>query len=225
MYLRQVVFLLGWYGAVKIGLNEKLEQTWGRLCRALSENEAKLNVTEAFNTTIVEVNHRIDELGHKVKELRDSRLIPEKICAMERRRLANDIQELRHIADMLIAQVNANHNATAEIRQAATASIRSKVDGVEAAHRQMDSLFIENVEPARSQSLYKLNEQSSISPEENSRSYYHVTNISRRPSSGSNIAAHSALNPMNDNRSWRSHEFVREINLGSIRLSDTESYL
>ncbi|KAK6025424.1 hypothetical protein OSTOST_08675 [Ostertagia ostertagi] len=40
----------------QIGLNEKLEQTWGRLCRALSENEAKLNVTEAFNTTIVEVN-------------------------------------------------------------------------------------------------------------------------------------------------------------------------
>ncbi|EPB66924.1 hypothetical protein ANCCEY_13986 [Ancylostoma ceylanicum] len=38
----------------RIGLNEKLEQTWGRLCRALSENEAKLNVTEAFNTTIVE---------------------------------------------------------------------------------------------------------------------------------------------------------------------------
>ncbi|RCN30494.1 hypothetical protein ANCCAN_23730 [Ancylostoma caninum] len=40
----------------QIGLNEKLEQTWGRLCRALSENEAKLNVTEAFNTTIVEKN-------------------------------------------------------------------------------------------------------------------------------------------------------------------------
>ncbi|EPB67627.1 hypothetical protein ANCCEY_13282 [Ancylostoma ceylanicum] len=38
----------------QIGLNEKLEQTWGRLCRALSENEAKLNVTEAFNTTVVE---------------------------------------------------------------------------------------------------------------------------------------------------------------------------
>ncbi|VDM58375.1 unnamed protein product [Angiostrongylus costaricensis] len=98
------------FSCFQIGLNEKLEQTWGRLCRALSENEAKLNVTEAFNTTIV--NHRIDELGHKVKELRDSRLSPEKICAMERRRLANDIQELRHIADMLIAQVNANHKSS-----------------------------------------------------------------------------------------------------------------
>ncbi|PIO63255.1 hypothetical protein TELCIR_15153, partial [Teladorsagia circumcincta] len=93
----------------QIGLNEKLEQTWGRLCRALSENEAKLNVTEAFNTTIVEVNHRIEELGQRVSEVRDSQLNPERICAVERRRLNNDIQELRHIADMLIAQVNANH--------------------------------------------------------------------------------------------------------------------
>ena len=36
-------------------INNKLEQTWGRLCRALADNEAKLNVTEAFNSTIVEV--------------------------------------------------------------------------------------------------------------------------------------------------------------------------
>ncbi|KAJ1373328.1 hypothetical protein KIN20_035703 [Parelaphostrongylus tenuis] len=148
-----------------------------------------------------------------------------KICAMERRQLTNDIQELRHIADMLIAQINANHNASSEVRQAAMASIRNKVNGVEAAHRQMESLFIENAEPARSQSLYKLSEQSSTSPEEHSRSYYHIANNSRRPSSSSNVATHPALNSMNDNRSWRSHEYVHGPNLGSVRLSDTESYL
>uniref|UniRef100_A0A183G804 IRS-type PTB domain-containing protein n=1 Tax=Heligmosomoides polygyrus TaxID=6339 RepID=A0A183G804_HELPZ len=131
----------------QIGLNEKLEQTWGRLCRALSENEAKLNVTEAFNTTIIEVNHRIEELGLRVQEVRESQMSPERVCAHERRRLTNDIQELRHIANMLIAQVNANHNVTPEARQTAIASIRRKVDSVDAAHRRLDSLFVEVAEP------------------------------------------------------------------------------
>ncbi|KJH53215.1 hypothetical protein DICVIV_00526 [Dictyocaulus viviparus] len=211
----------------QIGLNEKLEQTWGRLCRALSENEAKLNVTEAFNSTIVEVKRRIDELGHRVNELRDSRLNPEKICSMERRRLGNDIQELRHIADMLIAQINANHNATAEARQTAMASIRNKVDSIEAAHRQMESLFVENAESSRSQSVYRLSEQSSTSQEENSRQYYHIAGgDTRRPVSNVNVTTNTSLNPTNnDSRSWRTHEISRETNLGSIRLSDTESYL
>ncbi|RCN34272.1 hypothetical protein ANCCAN_19882 [Ancylostoma caninum] len=206
----------------QIGLNEKLEQTWGRLCRALSENEAKLNVTEAFNTTIVEVNHRIDELGRRVSEVRDSQRNPERICSIERRRLANDIQELRHIADMLVAQVNANHNVPSETRQAAIASIRRKVDGVDAAHRRMESLFMEsNPEPPRSQSLHRLNE-SSARPEDLSRSHYQIGSGARRPSHPTNHS--NPLSPTSEGRSWRA-ELLQESNIGSIRLSDTESYL
>ncbi|VDL83298.1 unnamed protein product [Nippostrongylus brasiliensis] len=171
----------------QIGLNEKLEQTWGRLCRALSENEAKLNVTEAFNTTVVEVNHRIEELGHKIQEVRESQLSPEAVCAHERRHLNNDIQELRHIADMLIAQVNANHNVPPEARQSAIASIRRKVDGVDAAHRRMDSLFVDMTEPVPPRS--------------------------------------APLSPPSDIRSWHTQDATTETTLGSIRLSDTESYL
>ncbi|XGW20146.1 hypothetical protein V3C99_003739 [Haemonchus contortus] len=188
----------------QIGLNEKLEQTWGRLCRALSENEAKLNVTEAFNTTIVEVNHRIDELGQRVNEVRDSQLSPEKVCAVERRRLNNDIQELRHIADMLIAQVNANHNVTPEARQAAILSIRRKVDGVDSAHRRMESLFVETAASSRSQSLHRLSIGQQSPSEESPRQYYHAAGTARRPSGQS-------LPPAQP--------------VGSIRLSDTESYL
>ncbi|KAL6731456.1 hypothetical protein Aduo_002323 [Ancylostoma duodenale] len=206
----------------QIGLNEKLEQTWGRLCRALSENEAKLNVTEAFNTTIVEVNHRIDELGRRVSEVRDSQRNPERICSIERRRLANDIQELRHIADMLVAQVNANHNVPSETRQAAIASIRRKVDGVDAAHRRMESLFMEsNPEPPRSQSLHRLNEPSAR-PEDLSRSHYQIGSGARRPSHPTNHS--NPLSPTSEGRSWRA-ELLQESNIGSIRLSDTESYL
>ncbi|ETN75769.1 hypothetical protein NECAME_12155 [Necator americanus] len=216
--------------AQQIGLNEKLERTWGRLCRALSENEAKLNVTEAFNTTIVEVNHRIDELGRRVNEVRESQRSPERICGVERRRLGNDVQELRHIADMLVAQINANHNVPLETRQTAIASIKRKVDGVDAAHRRMESLFIEtNPEPPRTQSLHRLSE-SAAHPEEMPRSYYHLSATPRRPSvtiSHSNPlspAAGAAAGGGVENRSWRS-EFTRESNIGSIRLSDTESYL
>uniref|UniRef100_A0A1I7WND4 Uncharacterized protein n=1 Tax=Heterorhabditis bacteriophora TaxID=37862 RepID=A0A1I7WND4_HETBA len=103
----------------QIGLNDKLEHTWGHLCRALSENEAKLNVTEAFNTTIVEVNRRIQELDCKLKESLNARRpslghssTVERLFSVERRRLTGDIQELRHIADMLTAQINANHRLT-----------------------------------------------------------------------------------------------------------------
>ncbi|CAJ0594509.1 unnamed protein product [Cylicocyclus nassatus] len=212
----------------QIGLNEKLEQTWGRLCRALSENEAKLNVTEAFNTTVVEVNHRVDELGRRVAELRDSQRNPERLCAVERRRLGNDIQELRHIADMLIAQVNANHNAPTEARQAAITSIRRKVDGVDAAHRRMESLFTESSsEPSRSQSLHRLNEPPPPPRTEDvSRSYYHIADNPRRSATlnrGNHLNGNH-LSPTSETRSWRA-EMAREAHIGSIRLSDTESYL
>lgn len=205
----------------QIGLNEKLEQTWGRLCRALSENEAKLNVTEAFNTTIIEVNHRIEELGLRVQEVRESQMSPERVCAHERRRLTNDIQELRHIANMLIAQVNANHNVTPEARQTAIASIRRKVDSVDAAHRRLDSLFVEVAEPPpRTQSLHRLASVGEATPmDEMSHSYYHIAGTARRPSAG------TMASPLSDNRSWRVQDAATETTLGSIRLSDTESYL
>lgn len=64
----------------------------------------RLGIFEFF-----QVNHRIEELGLRVQEVRESQMSPERVCAHERRRLTNDIQELRHIANMLIAQVNANH--------------------------------------------------------------------------------------------------------------------
>ncbi|KAK6050914.1 hypothetical protein COOONC_11581, partial [Cooperia oncophora] len=191
---------------LQIGLNEKLEQTWGRLCRALSENEAKLNVTEAFNTTIIEVNHRIEELGLKVNDVRDSQLSPERICSVERRRLNNDIQELRHIADMLIAQVNANHNVTPEARQTAIASIRRKVDGVDSAHRRMESMFMEAASSSRSQSTHRLSIDQQSPSEDLSRPYYHIAGMARRPS-GQSLPPGTAQP------------------IGSIRLSDTESYL
>uniref|UniRef100_A0A158QR35 CRAL-TRIO domain-containing protein n=1 Tax=Haemonchus placei TaxID=6290 RepID=A0A158QR35_HAEPC len=151
-----------------------------------------------------QVNHRIDELGQRVNEVRDSQLSPEKVCAVERRRLNNDIQELRHIADMLIAQVNANHNVTPEARQAAILSIRRKVDGVDSAHRRMESLFVETAASSRSQSLHRLSIGQQSPSEESPRQYYHATGTARRPSGQS-------LPPAQP--------------VGSIRLSDTESYL
>lgn len=90
-------------------INNKLEQTWGRLCRALADNETKLNVTDAFNSTIIEINRRVDEMERRSKD----KLIPGRskasLLQTERRRLAGDIQELSHIRDMLAAQINANH--------------------------------------------------------------------------------------------------------------------
>ncbi|PIO65922.1 hypothetical protein TELCIR_12382 [Teladorsagia circumcincta] len=153
-----------------------------------------------------QVNHRIEELGQRVSEVRDSQLNPERICAVERRRLNNDIQELRHIADMLIAQVNANHNVAPEVRQAAITSIRKKVDGVDTAHRRMESLFVEAAGSSRSQSTQRLSVEQHSPSEEMSRPYYHITGMARRPS-GHSLPS-GTIQP-----------------LGSIRLSDTESYL
>lgn len=38
-------------------LNQRLESAWGTLCRALSDNEAKLNIADAFYATVKEVSN------------------------------------------------------------------------------------------------------------------------------------------------------------------------
>lgn len=96
------------------------------------------------------------------------------------------------------------------------------MDGVDAAHRRMESLFIEsNPEPPRSQSLHRINEPPAR-PDDLSRSYYHIAGNARRPSNPTNHS--NPLSLATEGRSWRT-ELTHESNIGSIRLSDTESYL
>lgn len=112
-------------------------------------------------------------------------------------------------------------SVTPEARQTAIASIRRKVDSVDAAHRRLDSLFVEVAEPPpRTQSLHRLASVGEATPmDEMSHSYYHIAGTARRPSAG------TMASPLSDNRSWRVQDAATETTLGSIRLSDTESYL
>ncbi|PAV59655.1 hypothetical protein WR25_21248 [Diploscapter pachys] len=125
-------------------LRDKLEQSWTRLQRALRDNEERLNVTEAFNATIHEINIRISEVERKLVDvIADRKSNPHRALATERRQLREDIEELARIADMLAAQINANHNSTAEVRQAMIQAIKRKVEGIEEKARRMESLMKE----------------------------------------------------------------------------------
>ncbi|VDO13153.1 unnamed protein product [Haemonchus placei] len=68
----------------------------------------------------------------------------------------------------------------------------------------MESLFVETAASSRSQSLHRLSIGQQSPSEESPRQYYHATGTARRPSGQS-------LPPAQP--------------VGSIRLSDTESYL
>lgn len=98
----------------QLRLNQRLESVWGKLCRALSENEAKLNITDAFHSTVEKVNDRLDEMNSQLCEFRMLRhmkhkqpdLVPShQSLSSARRGIANDIRELKHIADMLVDQI------------------------------------------------------------------------------------------------------------------------
>jgi hypothetical protein len=40
----------------QLALSQRLETTWGRLCRSLTQYEAKTNITDAFHSTVKEVS-------------------------------------------------------------------------------------------------------------------------------------------------------------------------
>ncbi|CAI4228186.1 unnamed protein product [Auanema sp. JU1783] len=216
-------------------ITEKLEQTWGRLCRALSDNEAKLNVTDAFNSTIVEIRRRIEEIEKKAKDILPGRDI-ESILAVERRRLSEDIRELSHIKDMLSTQINANHNAPVEARQHAITGIRRKVDGIEDRYRRMESLFTESPTEQKEETYHvpqtsnPVNEKESLNVllQDMQRQQKQLqqdlddelATIRQRPSINHSIVVES-LPERNHHIQMRNTTY----GVGSIRLSDTESYL
>ncbi|VDK43910.1 unnamed protein product [Anisakis simplex] len=102
-------------------LNQRLESVWGAFCRALSDNEAKLNISDAFHATIKEVSNRLDELCFNVNEhLIETCLSQNKhsfnLLNSERKSLANDTRELKHIAEMLVANTDEKGNRYVYLR-------------------------------------------------------------------------------------------------------------
>uniref|UniRef100_A0A9J2P9D0 CRAL-TRIO domain-containing protein n=1 Tax=Ascaris lumbricoides TaxID=6252 RepID=A0A9J2P9D0_ASCLU len=135
-------------------LNQRLESAWGTLCRALSDNEAKLNIADAFYATVKEVSSRLDELCLKVNEhLMDSRHSHNynrhslNSLNTERKSLANDTRELKHIADMLVGQ-NDNYGIkprSHDSRRNAVDEIRYKLAQVEEKQRKLENLWLNSI--------------------------------------------------------------------------------
>uniref|UniRef100_A0A0R3RUR7 CRAL-TRIO domain-containing protein n=1 Tax=Elaeophora elaphi TaxID=1147741 RepID=A0A0R3RUR7_9BILA len=87
-------------------LNQRLESIWGKFCHALSEREAKLGIFSAFHSTIQKVNERLDELSLRLDGETLERCSKETSLTNEKLSVANDIHELKQVADILIQELN-----------------------------------------------------------------------------------------------------------------------
>ncbi|CAD6184795.1 unnamed protein product [Caenorhabditis auriculariae] len=130
--------------------SEKLEAKWEQLKNALQTNEARLAVVDSFNSTASQMVFRVNELEKQLREILTYRQKNSGVLGVERRRLRDDISELSRIASLLAAQINADHNSSVEGRQKAMRSISGKVELVETQFRRMESLVLEEEEPAAS---------------------------------------------------------------------------
>ncbi|KHN84874.1 SEC14 domain and spectrin repeat-containing protein 1 [Toxocara canis] len=141
----------------QLSLNQRLEAAWGAICRALSDNEAKLNISDAFHATVKEVSSRLDELCLKVNEhLMEGRVNQNykkhslNSLNTERKSLASDTRELKHIADMLVAHTdnkcdrNAKPRAHCNRRNAAD-EVRCKLAQVEEKQRKLENLWLNSI--------------------------------------------------------------------------------
>ncbi|KAM3721391.1 SEC14 domain and spectrin repeat-containing protein [Dirofilaria immitis] len=88
-------------------LNQRLESIWEKFYHAVNEKETKLGIIDVFHSTIQKVNERLDELllrfdGEDLKR----KEISLHSFTNEKRNIANDIHELKQIADILIQELN-----------------------------------------------------------------------------------------------------------------------
>ncbi|VDN00805.1 unnamed protein product [Thelazia callipaeda] len=92
-------------------LNQRLHATWRKFCYAFNEKETKIDCSDTFYSTIQKVSKRLDELSLRLddksleKRLKENTL---KWFNEERKHITNDIQELKHIADILLQGMNNN---------------------------------------------------------------------------------------------------------------------
>ncbi|KAL3998151.1 Divergent CRAL/TRIO domain family protein [Acanthocheilonema viteae] len=85
-------------------LNQRLESIWGKFCRVLNEKEMRLGVIGAFYSMIQKVNERLDELSLRLDGKTLERCLEETPFTNEKRSIANDIHELKQMADILIQE-------------------------------------------------------------------------------------------------------------------------
>ncbi|VDM10161.1 unnamed protein product [Wuchereria bancrofti] len=87
-------------------LNQRLESTWAKFCCAFNEKRMKLDIISAFHSTVRKVNERLDELSLRLDGEVSERHSQEASLTNEKRSIANDIQQLKQVADILIQEQN-----------------------------------------------------------------------------------------------------------------------
>uniref|UniRef100_A0A914VCQ5 CRAL-TRIO domain-containing protein n=1 Tax=Plectus sambesii TaxID=2011161 RepID=A0A914VCQ5_9BILA len=145
----------------QMAMSQKLEAAWGRLCRSLSQYEAKTNITDAFHSTIREVSDRLEDLCIKVGGNRnDSPISPLSPLSSslseynsDRRKLGGDVRELKHMANILIDQLENNEDARTNrsagsggspngVAKSPSQDIREQLAKVEEKQRKLEGLWL-----------------------------------------------------------------------------------
>uniref|UniRef100_A0A8R1TWB6 CRAL-TRIO domain-containing protein n=1 Tax=Onchocerca volvulus TaxID=6282 RepID=A0A8R1TWB6_ONCVO len=128
-------------------LNQKLESIWGKFCFALNEKETKLGIIGTFHSTIQKVSERLDELALRLDgEALEKRLEETSLHSFidEKRSIANDIHELKQIADILIQELNnkiSRSRSTAEISWVRTLNeIQQKFDEIKRKQNKLEKI-------------------------------------------------------------------------------------
>ncbi|EFO22577.1 hypothetical protein LOAG_05911 [Loa loa] len=87
-------------------LNQRLESIWRKFCIVVSEKEMKFSITGAFYSAIHEVNERLDELSLRLDREAVEKCSEGTSLSNEKKSIANAVQELKQIADILTQEQN-----------------------------------------------------------------------------------------------------------------------
>ncbi|CAG9540071.1 unnamed protein product [Cercopithifilaria johnstoni] len=115
-------------------LNRRLESIWEKFCHTLNEKKTKFGIIGTFHSTIQKVNERLDELSLRLDGETLEKYPEETSLIKEKRSIANDIHELKQVADILNQETNSkiprSRNSAATSWTRALNGIQRKFDEV-----------------------------------------------------------------------------------------------
>ncbi|GMT00333.1 hypothetical protein PENTCL1PPCAC_22507, partial [Pristionchus entomophagus] len=123
-----------------VSTEDKLEQICTQLCRSLSEKEAKLAMTEAYLGMMLTVDEQLDSVEQRAKTMGD-RPAKHVYLASDRRRIANQLSDLKHLGEAISGYINSQTSLPAEIRTGKMRTINEKVDNLSRRQQEVERLF------------------------------------------------------------------------------------
>uniref|UniRef100_A0A0N5AV56 CRAL-TRIO domain-containing protein n=1 Tax=Syphacia muris TaxID=451379 RepID=A0A0N5AV56_9BILA len=177
----------------QLTLNQKLENIWGKFCRALSESESNINIAIAFYTTANEVNHKLDDLNEKLigRNMDVNRRPLAYMINMEKNRLGGDMRELRHIAAVLTKQFdskNYRNKYIGEQKSAVPQHIQLQLEEIEEKFHNL------NINISKVMNCHEPKANSPTEPDVLSTSNFSVDNKRKLHTNGSDSHNDNALN-------------------------------